>query len=153
MNLKDLMAERLFIHSAAKSLVLDPSVDDQVSKQCEAISIVSENPLHWEFVVAASGFIRSRGETGRVTIPGILDIIREEPVQARTYFDAVTTLPTDQVLSAGIEVAQITEQMQLDVMNALSPAEDCFNQCREKPESEKGQCYFECLGLAKSVAT
>ena len=151
MDLKDLMNERAVIHDVAKSLTLDPSIDAQVSKRCEAISIVSENPLHWEFVVAASGFIRSRGQTTN-EISEILDIIRAEPVEAKTYFDAVTTLSTDQILSAGSEVARIADLMQFHVMDILSPAEDCCNECLNMPASEIANCYRKCLGLPLSLS-
>lgn len=150
MDLKDIIAERVLIHSAAKSLALDPSIDDQVSKQCAAVALVSQDPLHWEFVVAASGFMQGRGETGSITIPRILDVIREERSQATIYFDAVATMPIDQVLSAGLEVERLVAPIQVNVMAAISDAVDCVNECQNEPESKRDQCCLDCF-LGKRV--
>ena len=145
MDLKNLIAGRAAINSAAKSIRLDSSISNQASEELKAVSKVSEHARHWQFVVAASGYLEAFGESAMITVPQVLEKIREEPAQARLYFDSVTTLPVDDVFAAGIEVAEIFGPTEVNVMAAVSQVALCYELCNDQPDTQKAQCLKRCL--------
>jgi hypothetical protein len=144
-DLQTLLAGQTLIHEATTSLAADPTIDDRLSRKLRAVSAVSQHRRHWEFAVAASGYMDTLGESAALTVPQIVGRIEQDPERAREYFGTVTTLPVDFVLSAGLEVAGIFGAEKVSLMDTISGSSFCYKKCFAKPRPEQAQCLTVCL--------